>query len=142
MERFYDVERGSILIDGKEIKDYNLGWLRSKIGLVSQEPILFNCSIADNIRWGKEDATDEEIVNAAKMANAHQFISEFENQYETQVGERGTLFFLFYLLFFFSIFFSYFIFFFLIFFFNFFFFLIFFKLFYTFFFLSSFFIFQ
>jgi ABC-type multidrug transport system fused ATPase/permease subunit len=101
IERFYDIERGSILIDGKEIKDYNLKWLRSKIGLVSQEPILFNCSVADNIRWGKEDATDEEIINAAKMANAHQFISEFENGYETQVGERGYylyFYFLFYFL--------------------------------------------
>jgi len=89
LERFYDIDGGSIEIDGKEIKDYNLRWLRSRIGLVSQEPILFNCSIKDNIKWGKQDATDEEVIEAAKSANAHNFITEFEDGYETQVGEKG-----------------------------------------------------
>ena len=66
-----------ILLDGKDIKTINLSWLRSHIGLVSQEPTLFSGTIEENIRLGKLDATDDEITSAAKMANAHDFIMEF-----------------------------------------------------------------
>ena len=90
LERFYDIDKGILQIDGKDIKEYNLKWLRSQIGLVSQEPILFNCSVADNIRWGKQDATEKEIEEAAKTANAHDFISNLQNGYNTQVGEKGS----------------------------------------------------
>ena len=79
-----------ITIDGKDIKSLNLKWLRSKIGIVSQEPVLFNTTIAENIRYGKEDATMEEIEQAAKNANAHNFIMQLPEKYETIVGERGS----------------------------------------------------
>ena len=72
------------------IKELNLKWLRSHIGVVSQEPILFDTTIAENIRYGKEDATIEEIQEAAKNANAHNFIMELPKGYETLVGEAGT----------------------------------------------------
>jgi ABC-type multidrug transport system fused ATPase/permease subunit len=74
IQRFYDSDYGEILLDGKDIKTLNVAWLRSHIGIVSQEPVLFTGSIEDNIRFGKQDATDEEVINAAKMANAHDFI--------------------------------------------------------------------
>ena len=77
IQRFYDTDNGRILIDGKDIKTLNVAWLRSYIGIVSQEPVLFTGSIEDNIRLGKEDATDEEIISAAKIANAHSFIMKF-----------------------------------------------------------------
>jgi ABC-type multidrug transport system fused ATPase/permease subunit len=74
IQRFYDPLAGSIVIDSKNLKDFNIKWLRSQIGVVNQEPILFATTIAENIRFGKENATDEEIINAAKNANAHDFI--------------------------------------------------------------------
>ncbi len=74
IQRFYDPEEGRILLDGKDIKTLNIAWLRSHIGIVSQEPVLFTGSIEDNIRLGKPDATEDEIQSAAKMANAHDFI--------------------------------------------------------------------
>lgn len=74
VQRFYDPEQGEILLDGQPLSSINLKWLRSKIGIVSQEPVLFFGSIEDNIRFGKPDATDEEVIAAAKMANAHDFI--------------------------------------------------------------------
>jgi len=74
IQRFYDPDNGRILIDGKNISRLNVAWLRSHIGIVSQEPVLFTGSIEDNIRFGKSDATDEEVRAAAKMANAHEFI--------------------------------------------------------------------
>ncbi len=74
IQRFYDPDNGQIILDGKDIKTLNVAWLRSHIGIVSQEPVLFTGSIEDNIRFGKQDATDEEVQNAAKMANAHDFI--------------------------------------------------------------------
>ncbi len=74
MQRFYDANSGSIKIDDKEIKNLNLKWLRSILSVVNQEPVLFGTTIAENIRLGKEDATDEEIENAAIKANAHNFI--------------------------------------------------------------------
>lgn len=76
IQRFYDPEEGQILLDGRDLKSLNVAWLRSHIGIVSQEPILFTGSIEENIRFGKEDATDEEVQNAAKMANAHSFIMD------------------------------------------------------------------
>jgi ABC-type multidrug transport system fused ATPase/permease subunit len=78
------------LVGGKDIRSLNLKWLRSHIGVVSQEPVLFDTTIADNIRYGREDATMKDIEAAAKAANAHSFISELPDGYKTLVGERGT----------------------------------------------------
>ena len=78
-----------ITVDGREIRSLNLRWLRSHIGVVSQEPVLFNTTIAENIRYGREDATKEDIIRAAKNANAHDFISQLPDGYDTDVGERG-----------------------------------------------------
>ena len=74
IQRFYDPDSGRVLVDGKDIKSLNVAWLRSHIGIVSQEPVLFTGSIEENIRFGKSDATDDEVRAAAKMANAHDFI--------------------------------------------------------------------
>ena len=74
MQRFYDPTDGNIFIDNNNIKDLNIHWLRSNIGVVNQEPILFGTTIYENIKFGKEDATDDEIQLAAKNANAHDFI--------------------------------------------------------------------
>ncbi len=76
-------------MDGCKVQDLNLKWWRSHIGVVSQEPVLFDTSIAENIRYGKEDATMEEIQRAAINANAHEFISKLPNGYDTDVGESG-----------------------------------------------------
>ena len=90
IERFYDVNDGAILIDDENIKSLDLKWLRSKvIGFINQEPTLFATTIRENIRYGKLDATDSEIYEAAKIANAHDFILEFSDGYDTQVGEKG-----------------------------------------------------
>ena len=77
------------MLDGTNIKDLNLQWLRNQIGVVSQEPVLFNVSIAENISYGKEGATMDDIHTAAKTANAHNFISELPDGYDTLVGEGG-----------------------------------------------------
>ncbi|KAL8226015.1 hypothetical protein R6Q57_018572 [Mikania cordata] len=90
LERFYDPIEGEILLDDINIKSLNLKWLRGQMGLVSQEPILFATSVKENIMFGKEDATCEEIIEAAKWANAHDFITQLPNGYETLVGELGT----------------------------------------------------
>jgi ABC-type multidrug transport system fused ATPase/permease subunit len=76
IQRFYDPDEGRVLLDGRDIKTLNVAWLRSQIGVVSQEPVLFTGSIEENIRFGKADGTDDEVRNAAKMANAHDFIME------------------------------------------------------------------
>jgi len=89
LERFYDVDGGAVLLDGVDIRTLRVSWLRSQIGLVSQEPVLFTGSILDNIKYGKQGATREEVEAAAKMANAHDFICEFPDTYDTQVGEKG-----------------------------------------------------
>lgn len=89
IQRFYDAEQGQILIDGHDIKNVNLKSLRSHIGIVSQEPVLFGTTIAENIRYGRLDVTDKEIREAAAMANAHDFIEQLPDKYETLVGERG-----------------------------------------------------
>ena len=87
--RFYDPTEGAILIDEEDIKNFKLKSLREKIGLVTQEPILFNDTIRNNIAYGKPEATGEEIKEAAKVANIHHFIEGLENGYGTVIGERG-----------------------------------------------------
>ena len=79
-----------VLISGKNVKDLNLRWLRSNLGVVSQEPVLFDTSIAENIRYGRVDATQRDIEEASRKANAYDFISELPNGFNTLVGERGT----------------------------------------------------
>jgi subfamily B ATP-binding cassette protein MsbA len=88
--RFHDVSGGSLLIDGKDIKEYSLHSLRKHISIVTQEPILFNDTIAANIALGKPDATEEEIMAAAKIANAYDFISKKEDGFNTMIGDRGS----------------------------------------------------
>lgn len=87
--RFYDISSGEITIDGHSIKDITLHSLRQSIGVVAQEVYLFSGSVRENIAYGKKDATDEEIIEAAKMAGAHDFIMSLPNGYDTYVGERG-----------------------------------------------------
>ena len=87
--RYHDVTSGSILIDGHDVRDLSIRQLRSLIGNVNQEAILFNATIRNNIAFGKPDATDEEIQAAARIANAHDFIMQTENGYDTLVGDRG-----------------------------------------------------
>ncbi|KAK6239564.1 hypothetical protein QUC31_005033 [Theobroma cacao] len=90
IERFYDPQAGEVLIDGINLKDFQLNWIRGKIGLVSQEPVLFTSSIRDNIAYGKEGATSEEIIAAAELANAAKFIDKLPQGLDTMVGEHGT----------------------------------------------------
>ncbi|XP_017412101.1 ABC transporter B family member 5 isoform X1 [Vigna angularis] len=90
IERFYDPKAGEVLIDGVNLREFQLKWIRQKIGLVSQEPVLFTGSIKENIAYGKDWATDEEIRAAAELANAIKFIDEFPHGLDTMVGERGT----------------------------------------------------
>ncbi|GMI93521.1 ATP-binding cassette B9, P-glycoprotein 9 [Hibiscus trionum] len=88
--RFYDPDTGRVMLDGNDVRKLRLSWLRQQMGLVSQEPILFNETIRTNISYGKQgNATEEEIVAATKAANAHTFISSLPHGYETSVGERG-----------------------------------------------------
>ncbi|KAL5722392.1 ABC-type xenobiotic transporter [Ranunculus cassubicifolius] len=89
LQRFYDPIAGEILLDGVSISKLQLKWLRSQLGLVSQEPVLFATSIRENILFGKDDATFEEVLAASKNSNAHSFISQLPREYDTQVGERG-----------------------------------------------------
>ncbi|KAA8529665.1 hypothetical protein F0562_034235 [Nyssa sinensis] len=89
IERFYDPLKGSILIDGQDVKSYNLRNLRSHIALVSQEPTLFAGTVHQNIVYGKEEATEAEVREASTLANAHEFISSLKDGYETYCGERG-----------------------------------------------------
>ncbi|EHJ07807.1 ABC transporter ATP-binding protein [Staphylococcus simiae] len=87
--RFYDVTAGDILIDGHNVKDFLTGSLRNQIGLVQQDNILFSDTVRENILLGRPTATDEEVIEAAKMANAHEFIMNLPQGYDTEVGERG-----------------------------------------------------
>ncbi|KAK9039526.1 hypothetical protein V6N11_014724 [Hibiscus sabdariffa] len=89
LQRFYDPLGGDIVLDGVPVNKLQLKWLRSQMGLVSQEPTLFATTIKENILFGKEDAPMEEIIKVAKASNAHNFISQFPQGYDTQVGERG-----------------------------------------------------
>ncbi|KAK2159077.1 hypothetical protein NP493_1733g00016 [Ridgeia piscesae] len=88
--RLYDCTAGRVTVDGHDIRDVNVKWLRQQIGVVSQEPVLFDGSISDNIRLGREGATQADIEEAAKMANAHNFIRRFREKYNTLVGQHGT----------------------------------------------------
>ena len=87
--RFYDPSKGKITIDGTDIRNLRSADLRSMMGIVNQEPILFNDTIFNNIAFGVEDATMEQVVEAAKVANAHEFIMEKEEGYQTNIGDRG-----------------------------------------------------
>ena len=87
--RYYDVQEGEVLIDGINVKDLAVNDLRQLIGNVNQEAILFNASFKDNIRFGKTDASDEDIANAAKIANAYEFITKSEHGFDTGIGDRG-----------------------------------------------------
>lgn len=87
--RFYDVPEGSVKIDNIDVRDFTLKSLRNNIGVVQQDVFLFSGTIRDNIAYGKFDATDEEVLNAAKAANAHNFILKLKNGYDTNIGEKG-----------------------------------------------------
>uniref|UniRef100_A0A8C5TVJ0 ABC-type xenobiotic transporter n=1 Tax=Malurus cyaneus samueli TaxID=2593467 RepID=A0A8C5TVJ0_9PASS len=89
LQRFYDPDQGEITLDGRDIRTLNTKWLRENIGIVSQEPVLFATTIAENIRYGREDISDAEIEQAAKEANAFDFISRLPDKFNTLVGERG-----------------------------------------------------
>jgi len=87
--RFYDPDAGTISVDGRDLKDMQRASLRSQIGMVLQEPFLFNGTIRENIAYGKLNATEEDVINAAMMANAHDFVCGFPDAYDTHIGERG-----------------------------------------------------
>uniref|UniRef100_A0A8C1WMX4 Uncharacterized protein n=1 Tax=Cyprinus carpio TaxID=7962 RepID=A0A8C1WMX4_CYPCA len=89
LQRFYDPDSGEVTLDGHDIRSLNVCWLRENMGIVSQEPVLFGTTIAENIRYGREDATDEDIERAIKEANAYDFISKLPDKLNTMVGERG-----------------------------------------------------
>ncbi len=89
LPRLYDVTEGQILLDGVDVRDYRIKDLRQRVAVVLQETILFSGTIRDNIKWGKGDATEEEIIAAAKAAQAHDFIMELPEQYDTELGQKG-----------------------------------------------------
>lgn len=89
LPRLYDVTEGRILVDGIDVREYRIRELRQRVAVVLQETILFSGTIRDNIKWGKPDATEEEIIAAAKAAQAHDFIMELPKQYDTELGQRG-----------------------------------------------------
>jgi ABC-type multidrug transport system, ATPase and permease components len=89
LPRFYDVEKGQILLDGINIKDYKLDNLVALMGIVTQEAILFNDTVYNNIKFGMEGVSEQDIINAAKIANAHEFISQMADGYYTNIGDRG-----------------------------------------------------
>ena len=90
LPRFYDVSEGEILIDGINIKDYRIDDIRGLMGIVTQESILFNDTVFNNIAFGMQDVTEEEVIEAAKIANAHEFIEKMPKGYQTNIGDRGT----------------------------------------------------
>lgn len=90
IERFYEIDNGAILIDGQDIRDFNMESLRSNIAIVTQDTFLFDRTIKENILIGRPDATDEEVIEAAKNANAHEFIEKMEKGYDSKAGEGGT----------------------------------------------------
>ncbi|HCP48210.1 MAG TPA: ABC transporter permease, partial [Deltaproteobacteria bacterium] len=89
VSRFYDPQEGRVLLDGHDYRDLEASWLREQVGVVAQEPVLFATTISENIRYGRHDATDEQVEAAARAAHAHDFIAAFPQAYETLVGERG-----------------------------------------------------
>ena len=89
LSRLYDVEKGRVIVGGKDVREYDLDVLRKEVSVVLQKNVLFSGTILENLRWGDENATDEECIAAAKLANAHEFIMELENGYDTDIGQRG-----------------------------------------------------
>ncbi|KAF8393446.1 hypothetical protein HHK36_021690 [Tetracentron sinense] len=89
IQRFYDVERGTVKVDGVDIRELDVGWFRGHMALVCQEPVVYSGSIRDNIVFGKLEASENEVVDAARAANAHDFISSLKDGYDTECGERG-----------------------------------------------------
>jgi ABC transporter fused permease/ATP-binding protein len=89
LTRFYDPSSGAVRLDGRDLRALDASWLRRQVGVVSQEPVLFATTIAENIRYGRPEATDAEVEAAARAANAHDFVSRFPDGYATKVGERG-----------------------------------------------------
>ena len=89
IERFYDPNEGSVTLDGRDLRTLNVKWLRQQIGLVQQEPKLFECTIRENIALGAPGASDDQIERAARLANAHDFIQAFPKGYDTDVGALG-----------------------------------------------------
>ena len=89
VERFYDPREGGVYLDGQDLRSLRVSWLRSQIGMVGQEPTLFTGSILDNIKQGKPGASESEVHEAARMANAFDFVSAFPDGFDTQVGEKG-----------------------------------------------------
>ena len=89
LPRFYDVEDGSVRVDGHDIRDYKISDLRGLMGIVSQDTILFNDTVFNNIAFGMKDVSKEQVIEAAKIANAHEFIMELEQGYDTRIGDRG-----------------------------------------------------
>jgi ATP-binding cassette subfamily B protein len=87
--RLYDPDAGRVLLDGVDLRALDPAWLRSRIGVVSQEPVLFSATVEDNVRYGRPDATRDEVVAACRAANADAFVRAFPQGYETRVGERG-----------------------------------------------------
>jgi ATP-binding cassette subfamily B protein len=90
LARFYDVVEGRIVVDGYDIRDVTQASLRQQMGIVLQDTFLFSGTVMDNIRYGRLDATDEEVIEAAKLARAHEFIARLPDGYETDIGERGS----------------------------------------------------
>ena len=90
ISRFYNATRGRVLVDDTDVKSVTLKSLREQMGIMTQDNFLFSGTIKDNIRYGKLDATDEEIVEAARSVHAHDFISKLEKGYDTEINERGT----------------------------------------------------
>src|SRR5262249_22986081 len=88
--RFYDASKGRVRLDGRDLRDITLSSLREQVSMVLQEPLLFSDTLGENIRYGRLDASDEAIVDAAKAANAHEFISALPHAYGTLLGERGS----------------------------------------------------
>ena len=88
--RFYDASEGTIRIDGEDVRDLTLSSLRARVGMVLQKSELFSGTIADNIRWGNSEATDDEVRQAARIAQAHDFIMGFSEGYDTVIGEKGS----------------------------------------------------
>ncbi len=89
MPRFYDVTGGRVTLDGADVRELRLASLRRAIGIVAQDPFLFSATVRENIAFGALEATDEDVVRAASLAQAHDFIEELPNGYETTIGERG-----------------------------------------------------
>ncbi|KAF0296828.1 Multidrug resistance protein 1 [Amphibalanus amphitrite] len=89
IQRFYDPEQGEVLLDGRDVRELNVAWLRRQIGVVSQEPVLFGTTIAENIRYGRPDCSMKDIEEAARQANAYNFIQELPLKFDTMVGQKG-----------------------------------------------------